>query len=591
MKKILILVAAAAIGGLAVLFFSGSERSDEPAGIVQLAEQLKTARKNSLSAKYISGEDLPPPGTRSLFDHLIKEHGSLPYPFEKLVELASEFDADGGEPSSVLIPDGRSLLKGQAFFEKPRIVVAVDSTPAESDHDYGLYLKGRLHFGLVEDANEIEVIAYNEQAGRFEFQLVRDYCEGCTPRIVYARRAICITCHIGGGPIFSVRPWEETNGQPAIYNRILEARGIPPAEADAAKYHGVMIKARLAVPERYDELTDIGNVIPTTQRMWIDGCGEDPGHGPACRREMLRQALHYLVSPGEFSLAPKDYPELMRLQKASWPANGIAQDNGNIPSRNPFRDDPAPTSFLGLARQLIFGEEEKVMTRAVVVEGEKIDAFDKLPPLPPELDPLTPRAPLAIYGPDTLESVFGLAQMFSDNDRRLLDMHSNYDRDRLDAAVRSAALDEALQPGPFRRMQVMDGLLSALGVDPLPGSCCRDDSGMSEAMLEGVPPLEITAGSVLEVFEKYCFACHRGNPAARLNFMGGETEAEVLERIKATDKIIEALDYERYLGTAKESTLMPPGDSHQRELLDQARAEGSEDLQKMIDTMPSMFDF
>ncbi len=591
MKRFVFLILIVAVGAAAYLFVKEEKPAESQPGIQELAAQLKAARKNSLTAKYISEEDLPPAGTRSLFDHLIKEHGSLPYPFEKLVELASEFDAEGGEPSSVLIPDGRSLLKGQAFFEKPRIVVAVDSTPAESDHDYGLYLKGRLHFGLVEDANEIEVIAYNEQAGRFEFQLVRDYCEGCTPRIVYAKRAICVTCHIGGGPIFSVRPWEETNGQPAIYNQILEARGVPASEADTATYHGVKIKARLAVPERYDELTDIGNVIPTTQRMWIDGCGDTPGHGTECRREMLRQAVHYLVSPGEFSLNPADYPALMQLQKVAWPANGIAQDNGNIPSRNPFSDDPAPTSFLGLARQVIFGEQERVMTRAVVVEGEKIDAFDELPPLPPELDPLTPRAPLAMYGPETLEAVFGLAQMFSDNDRRLLDLHSNYDRNRLDEALRSDVLDEALAPGPFRRMLVMDALLTALGVDPLPGSCCRDDSGMSEAMLEGVPPLEITQGSVLEVYEKYCFGCHRGNPSARLNFMGGETEQEVLERIKVTDGIADALDYERYLGTAKEGTLMPPGDSHQRELLDQARAEGSEDLQRMVDTIPSMFDF
>ncbi len=591
MKKLIVLLLVLGGIGLGVYVMQqGPEKSAQP-GITELAKQLQQARRNSLTAKYVSEEDLPPAGTRSLFDHLIKEHGSLPYPFEELVELASKFDAEGGEPSSVMLPDGRSLLKGQAFFEKPRIVVAVDSTPAKSDHDYGLYLKGRLHFGLVEDANELEVISYNEQAGRFEFQLVKDYCEGCTPRIVYSRRAICITCHIGGGPIFSVRPWEETNGQPAIYNRILEARGIPPAEADSAKYQGVLIKARLAVPERYDELTDIGNVIPTTQRMWIDGCGEDPQHGTACRREMLRLALHYLVSPGEFSLEARDYPDLIRLQKVAWPKAGIAQDNGNIPSRNPFSDDPAPTTFLGLARELIFGEKERVMTRAVVVEGEKIDAFDNLPPLPPELDPLTPRAPLAVYGPNTLESVFSLAQMFSDNDLRLLEMHTNYDRARLDEAVNDPGLDAALQPGPFRRMVVMDALLTALGVDPLPGSCCRNDEGMSEAFLEGVPPLEITKGSVLEVFERYCFGCHRGNPAARLNFMGGETEAEVLERIRATDNIVDVLDYARYLGTAKEGTLMPPGDSHQRELLDQARAEKSGDVQKMVDTIPSMFDF
>ena len=46
--------------------------------------------------------------------------------------------------------------------------------------------------GFVEAADEIEVISYNEAAGRFEYQLVQNYCEGCVPRVVYARRAICL---------------------------------------------------------------------------------------------------------------------------------------------------------------------------------------------------------------------------------------------------------------------------------------------------------------------------------------------------------------------------------------------------------------
>ena len=108
---------------------------------------------------------------------------------------------------------------------------------------------------------------------------------------------------------------------------------------------------------------------------------------------------------------------------------------------------------------------------------------------------------------------------------------------------------------------------------------------MSPPLLEGVPPLEISDGSVLHVYEKYCFSCHRGNPAARLNFMGGATEDEVLARFQETDAIRDALDYERYLGTAKSGNLMPPADSYQRQLLEQAMAagHGQEDLQKMVD--------
>ena len=62
-------------------------------------------------------------------------------------------------------------------------------------------------------------------SGRFEFQLVQNYCEDCPARIVYARRAFCSTCHQGGTPIFSQRPWNETNGQPETANAISLARG------------------------------------------------------------------------------------------------------------------------------------------------------------------------------------------------------------------------------------------------------------------------------------------------------------------------------------------------------------------------------
>ena len=43
------------------------------------------APADSLSARVIAQGDLPAPGTRSLFDHLLAQNDGLPYPFEKLV--------------------------------------------------------------------------------------------------------------------------------------------------------------------------------------------------------------------------------------------------------------------------------------------------------------------------------------------------------------------------------------------------------------------------------------------------------------------------------------------------------------------------
>ncbi|MBK8326529.1 MAG: hypothetical protein IPL02_05645 [Moraxellaceae bacterium] len=140
---------------------------------------------------------MPPAGTRSLFDHIIAQNDGLPYPFSKLIALLKAQNPDNTEPLTLLIPNGRSLLKGQADNQHPRIVVASDFDQHNTETGLGMATRGQLFLGFVENANEIEVLSYNEAAGRFEFQLVQNYCAGCVPRIVYARRAICTTCHQG----------------------------------------------------------------------------------------------------------------------------------------------------------------------------------------------------------------------------------------------------------------------------------------------------------------------------------------------------------------------------------------------------------
>ena len=111
---------------------------------------------------------------------------------------------------------------------------------------------------------------------------------------------------------------------------------------------------------------------------------------------------------------------------------------------------------------------------------------------------------------------------------------------------------------------------------------------MSPPVVSGVPPLTIKKLAQLQPFADHCFACHRGNPAQRLNFMAGETEEQVLANIQAKKEIRDALDRERYQGTDKASKLMPPRDAIQYEKLKQA---GDKTRQQMRDTVPSLFDF
>ena len=103
--------------------------------------------------------------------------------------------------------------------------------------------------------------------------------------------------------------------------------------------------------------------------------------------------------------------------------------------------------------------------------------------------------------------------------------------------------------------------------------------------------MTLVAGSPLAPFEQYCFACHRGNPAKKLNFMSGPDEAAVLANIKAKDAIREALDWPRYQGTDKANKLMPPADSLQHERLQSALAQNPKLLEQMRAVVPGMFDF
>ncbi len=523
----------------------------------------------SLSTRVIAQGDLPAEGTRSLFDHLITQNDVLPYPFEKLVKLLQDRNPEGGAPVAVLIPHGRSLLKAQADDGHPRLVMAADFESGNGA-SLGFSPRGQLFLGFVEKAHEIEVLSYNEAGGRFEFQLVQNYCAGCVPRIVYARRAICTTCHQGGGPIFPQRPWNETNGQEETAAAIAAARG------GSTPYMHIPIKQPLASPERFDQLTDQGNFINVTQRIWLDGCGID---GNDCRRLLLKLALRYADSPGSFDAANADVARLQELQKRHFPARGIAVPESDLPNRDPIGE-----------RQGLKGWWRSLWTRDIkpgegARDNEDLAAFDKLPRLAARFDPLTPRQPKQVLTANDVDGVYGVAALFTDADLKSLGAVSGYDIHRLEARV-DALPEEVFAPRPVVRVNIMRALLA----QPV-GYCCLDTHEMSPPVASGVPPLKISKHVVLKEFESHCFACHRGNPAKRLNFMAGASEDEVLDNIRNKSEIRDALDWARYTGTDKASKLMPPRDSVQYQQLKAAGAAGEKSVATMRDTVPSLFGF
>jgi hypothetical protein len=349
------------------------------------------------------GLDSPPAG-RSLFDFMVtsERDGKLaydvPFPFEALVQRIEERIGCAPSPSrrapcvkQVLIPLGRSLQRTAAapdFFRYPRAVAAVDG---ESEHARAPFAKDRLYLGYQEQANLIEVISYNEAAGRFEFQLVTDYRPGGKPQVSYARRAVCAACHQNLAPIFSRQVWQETNANPRVAAAL---------ESMRTDFYGIPVRRGVDIPEAIDAATDRANLLSAWQRLWREGCG-DGAAGAACRAAVLIAALQYRLS-GERAFddrAPEWRDAFLRSfmheWDARWPA-GLAIPNPDIPNRDPLpQDGPPPPTGVAAAH------------------------------VAAALEPLAPRPPLEVWtqAETARRFVTGLAEFITTSDVSMLDKH------------------------------------------------------------------------------------------------------------------------------------------------------------------------
>lgn len=282
------------------------------------------------------GDNLPPAGA-SLFDHVLAGEPTVPFPITALLQrIARHLDPaqPGGGLSIVLIPLGRSLQRHAAgdvdAFRYPRVVAAVTGdTPPQADPGH-FHLKDRLYVAFHEKSAALEVISYNETAGRFEFQLVRDYRAGGRPQVGYAERALCLACHHNAAPIFSRQSWDETSASPPVAARLA---------ATGQNFHGLPWHHGVDVPDAIDGATARANRLLATQRLWREACGAGTA-GVACRADSLRLALRYRLA-GERPLPlerERAFADRLRANwRQRWP-DGLAIADPTLPNRLPFAD-------------------------------------------------------------------------------------------------------------------------------------------------------------------------------------------------------------------------------------------------------------
>jgi hypothetical protein len=291
-----------------------------------------------------AGPDLPPTG-RSLFDFVFTETAGntrvyqLPFPFSALLDrIRTHLDHREimGGIRVAIIPMGRSLQRVAAapeFFESPRTVVAVTGEPYTDTQNAGMLLKDRLYVAYVEKTSSLEIISYNETAGRFEFQLVKDYRAGVQPKVYYADRAICISCHQNHAPIFSRSMWRETNANGKVAHMLREA----------GTGMRLSTQANNGFPDNIERAAIRANDLVMLQTVWQRGCADerDPSQSRRCRAAAFAAVLqHGLSGKRGFDLSAPRYRDdfvatLSRIWSQKWP-QGLRVGRSSIADRDPF---------------------------------------------------------------------------------------------------------------------------------------------------------------------------------------------------------------------------------------------------------------
>jgi len=283
---------------------------------------------------------------QSLFDRLFRgaeEHPdpyAVPYPFDRVVSrleqaLGRSINGDDNAVSSVLVPLGRCINRYAAspdFFSHPRIVVAAGSEHHGQEGTSLPFIKDRIFIGYQEMAEAMEVISYNEEAGRFEFQVVSNYAAGRKAKVEYVERAQCTGCHQNAGPIFSRPPWSETDNNPEIFRQLSEA--LSDASLEVPVFRG-------SEAAEVDSSTNRANLIPLFQEFWRGACESDlHSESVRCRAGLLETVLRYRLQernralPTSALVTEHLIPVLNRNIRDQWP-NGISVQSSDVQDRNP----------------------------------------------------------------------------------------------------------------------------------------------------------------------------------------------------------------------------------------------------------------
>jgi hypothetical protein len=624
---------------LALLLFRFQLRQrppEEPSSVLSFPVKASLSGASLPVNRKVPSPDLPPVG-RSLFDFVTTEQKngekvqSVPFPFTALLKRIAH-EVGGDDPPSppfkvVLIPLGRSLQRNAAapqFFKFPRVVVAVDSEPESKSGAGKIFLKDRLYLGYLEKANIIEVISYNEAAGRFEFQIVKNYRAGAKPEVVYASRGLCVSCHQNESPIFSRPVWAETNANPAIAALI--------GKRNSSSYD-VAVEQAVDVPNAIDNASHRANLYSVAQLLWREGCEGTGDERTAirCRANAFVAVLQYLLSgKRQFDFASEKFrgdfwaPFVNNVQK-KW-LQGLGIPNPELPNRNPLSP---------------LGESSEYVSKLSALEKLPTSELVRLADVTPPFDPLDPRPPLRIWpaprGADETVSWFidSLALFIARKDIQRLNAYLNaregkpatlsvnkaakmaggsskadsHEKAALRVAgnfrIVRAAIDQLVNDAiegkfdgfsskPFRRAILMSALDERLGM-PARDWCCTDDRGMPVPKTGDAPQQNgsdnskaAQADPAIKLFYRDCVPCHRTPEPTPPNFLFGDSEPVRSALAQCAERIYFRLDMWRLDPEDRPKTPMPPARDFDGLRLSEQKSFQTANLDKLKDYVATL---
>jgi mono/diheme cytochrome c family protein len=214
--------------------------------------------------------------------------GKIPFPPEQAVkDLESKGYVISG---AAIFPHGRSLERGITNDSQPRTLFSVQLGPFMPSPPYDPQTSvdpTRIVFVAYTPENHQLQLIGGGKLKPFDFRVVENYQPGNSSPLPEhpASMGLCLACHQGGGPIFPLFPWSETENNPDIAQKLKQEKDLDPfARYILRRYQGGG-SVELARFDAQVRASNVGSLLAPAGRSAL--CQNICGESLSCRKALL----------------------------------------------------------------------------------------------------------------------------------------------------------------------------------------------------------------------------------------------------------------------------------------------------------------